>query len=333
MSLVGDPVVATAAPSALSDQMDSSGRQEIAPLQNVGANPYRRTGSHFGGICPRGRGFPRWKRASVIPGFGLTMGYTLLVLSLVVLLPLSALLLRASGLGLNGLIAAARDPRIASALRVSFGVSFAAALVASVFGLIVAWVLTRYAFPGRRIVDAIVDLPLALPTAVAGISLATLYAPNGLIGGVLATFGIKVAYTPLGIFVALVFIGVPFTVRTVQPLIGEIEREVEEASATLGATRLYTLAHIILPPLLPAILTGFALAFARGIGEYGSVIFIAGNLPYVSEIAPLLIVIKLSEFDYEGACAIATLMLLASFACLLLINLLQAWSRRRFGHV
>ena len=275
----------------------------------------------------------RLKQRSVIPGFGLTFGYTILVLSLVVLLPLCALLVRASGIGFGGIIEVMRDPRVASALRVSFGVSFVAALFASTFGFVVAWVLTRYSFPGRRVMDAVVDLPFALPTAVAGIALASLYAPNGLLGGWLGSIGIKVAYTPLGIFVALVFIGVPFAVRTVEPLIGEIEREIEEASATLGATRLHTLAHVILPPLLPALLTGFALAFARGVGEFGSVIFIAGNLPYVSEIAPLLIVIKLSEFDYTGACAIAAIMLAASFACLLLINLLQAWSRRRFGHV
>ena len=275
----------------------------------------------------------RLKEPSVVPGFGLTLGFTLLVLCLIVLLPLSGLVARAASMGIGGIVDVIRDPRVASALRVSFGVSFAAAIVASVFGLVVAWVLTRYDFPGRRVIDAAVDLPFALPTAVAGIALASLYAASGVIGSKLEAVGIKVASTPLGIFVALVFIGVPFTVRTVQPLIGEIDREIEEASATLGATRFYTLAHVIVPPLLPAMLTGFALAFARGIGEYGSVIFIAGNLPYVSEIAPLLIVIKLSEFDYAGACAIATIMLAASFACLLLINILQAWSRRRFGHV
>lgn len=274
----------------------------------------------------------RLKEPSVLPGFGLTFGYTLFVLGLVVLLPLSGLFLKASHLGLSGIWEVARDPRVFSALRVSFTVSLAAAVLSSVAGLLIAWVITRYDFPGRRLIDAIVDLPFALPTAVAGIALAALYAPNGWLGGILEPLGIKVAYTPLGIFVALVFIGVPFAVRTVQPLIGEIEREVEEASATLGATRIYTLAHVILPPLLPAVLTGFALAFARGIGEFGSVIFIAGNMPYVSEIAPLLIVIKLSEFDYFGACAIATLMLAASFASLLVINLIQAWSRRRFGH-
>lgn len=275
----------------------------------------------------------RFKQPSVTPGFGMTFGYTVLVLGIVVLLPLCALALRASAIGLGGIIDVVRDPRVASALRISFGVSFLAATITSFFGFIVAWVLTRYSFPGRRLFDAIVDLPFALPTAVAGIALASLYAPNGAVGGWLASIGIQVAYTPAGIFVALVFIGVPFAVRTVQPLIGDIDREIEEASATLGATRWYTLLHVIVPPLVPAILTGFSLAFARGIDEYGSVIFIAGNLPYVSEIAPLLIVIKLSEFDYAGACAIAAVMLAASFACLLLINLIQAWSHRRFGHV
>lgn len=268
-----------------------------------------------------------------MPGFGVTFGATLLCLGLIVLLPLATLALRASGIGLSGIWAIATDPRVAAALRVSFGVSLAAAVVASVFGGIVAWVLTRYRFPGRKFVDAIVDLPFALPTAVAGIALAALYAPNGLAGGLLQRFGIQAAYTPLGIFIALVFIGLPFAVRTVQPLIAEIDTEIEEAAATLGAGRFATLRTVILPPLLPAVLTGFALAFARGVGEYGSVIFIAGNLPYVSEIAPLLIVIKLSEFDYDSACAIATIMLALSFMTLLAVNLTQAWSRRRFGHV
>lgn len=275
----------------------------------------------------------RWREPSVLPGFGLTFGYTLVCLGLIVLLPLSALALRASGLGLRGVWEIATEPRVASALRISFGVSILAALVASVFGCIIAWVLTRYSFPGRRLIDAIVDLPFALPTAVAGIALAALYAPNGVVGGFLVKFGIHVAYTPVGIFVAMVFIGLPFTVRTVQPLIAEINPEVEEASATLGASRLAALTNVILPPLIPALLTGFALAFARGVGEYGSVIFIAGNLPYVSEIAPLLIVIRLSEFDYDGACAIAAIMLVISFVTLLAINLIQAWSRRRFGYV
>ena len=274
-----------------------------------------------------------FKSPSVLPGFGLTFGYTLACLGLIVLLPLAALVLRASGIGLSGIIEVATDPRVASALRVSFGVSLLAALVASVFGLIVAWVLTRYDFPGRRIVDAMVDLPFALPTAVAGIALASLYAPNGLVGAQLEKIGIQAAYTPLGIFIAMVFIGLPFAVRTVQPLIAEIDKEVEEASATLGASRWTTLTKVIVPPLIPAVLTGFALAFARGVGEYGSIIFIAGNLPYVSEIAPLLIVIKLSEFDYGGASAIAVIMLAISFLTLLAINLIQAWSRRRFGYV
>ncbi|MGO4706877.1 sulfate ABC transporter permease subunit CysT [Microvirga sp. 2MCAF38] len=275
----------------------------------------------------------RFKRASVIPGFGITFGYTLLYLGLIVLLPLAALILKASSVGLDGILAAALEPRVLAALRVSFGISLVAAFVASLFGLLVAWVLTRYDFPGRAFIDAMVDLPFALPTAVAGIALVALYAPNGWIGSLIEPLGIKVAYTPLGIFVALVFIGLPFTVRTVQPLIVDIDRELEEASATLGASRVRTLWSVLLPPLLPAILTGFALAFARAVGEYGSVIFIAGNLPYISEIAPLLIVIKLAEFDYTGATVIATIMLAISFSTLFAINLIQAWSRRRFGHV
>ncbi|MEE7493315.1 sulfate ABC transporter permease subunit CysT [Methylobacterium oryzae] len=280
---------------------------------------------------------PFWRRPlrqpSVIPGFGLTLGYAVTCLSLIVLLPLATLVVRASGLGPSGIWAVATDPRVASALRVSFGVSLLAALTSSVFGSVIAWVLTRYEFPGRRIIDAAVDLPFALPTAVAGIALASLYAPNGLVGEQLSKFGIEVAYTPIGIFIAMVFIGLPFAVRTVQPLIAEIDKEIEEASAILGAGRIATLTKVVLPPLIPAVLTGFALAFARGVGEYGSIIFIAGNLPYVSEIAPLLIVIKLSEFDYAGACAIAAIMLGISFLTLLAINLIQGWSRRRFGYV
>lgn len=273
------------------------------------------------------------KQASVLPGFGVTLGYTLLYLGLLVLLPLGALVAKASGIGFAGIVAVALEPRVAAALWTSFSISLVAAGVASLFGLLVAWVLTRYDFPGRRIVDAIVDLPFALPTAVAGIALAALYAPNGWVGAFLDPLGLKVAYTPAGIFIALVFIGLPFAVRTVQPLIVEIERELEEASATLGASRWRTVWSVLLPPLLPGVLTGFALAFARAVGEYGSVIFIAGNLPYVSEIAPLLIVIKLSEYDYTGATVIATIMLAISFSALLTINLIQAWSRRRFGHV
>ncbi|ACB78735.1 sulfate ABC transporter permease subunit CysT [Methylorubrum populi] len=275
----------------------------------------------------------RFRQRSVLPGFGITFGYTLTCLGLIVLLPLAALVVKASGLGLSGIWEVATDPRVASALRVSFGVSLLAALTASIFGGIVAWVLTRYDFPGRKFADAVVDLPFALPTAVAGIALASLYAPNGLVGAQLSRIGIEAAYTPVGIFIAMVFIGLPFAVRTVQPLIAEIDKEVEEASAILGASRITTLTRVVLPPLIPAVLTGFALAFARGVGEYGSIIFIAGNLPYVSEIAPLLIVIKLSEFDYAGASAIAVIMLAISFVTLLAINLIQAWSRRRFGYV
>ncbi|MFM8647992.1 MAG: sulfate ABC transporter permease subunit CysT, partial [Methylocystis sp.] len=215
----------------------------------------------------------------------------------------------------------------------TFSLSLAAAFIDLIFGLIVAWVLTRYEFPGRRLFDAFVDLPFALPTAVAGISLAALYAPNGWFGVYLAEIGVKIAFTRLGILVALIFIGLPFVVRTVQPIIAELEIELEEASATLGAWRLQTLLFVLLPPLVPALLTGFALAFARAIGEYGSVIFIAGNIAYISEIAPLLIVVKLEQYDFAGATAIASIMLAISFVALLVINLIQAWSRKRFGHV
>ena len=264
----------------------------------------------------------RFRQPSALPGFGLTFGFAVTYLSLIVLIPLGVLVVRASGLGLDGLWQTATSRRACwRRSSFSFGVSLAAAALNAVFGLVVAWVLTRYAFPGRRLLDAIVDLPFALPTAVAGIALAALYAPNGWIGGLLAPLGIKVAYTPLGIFVALVFIGLPFVVRTVQPVLAELDREIEEASATLGASRAQTVLRVILPSLLPAMLTGFALAFARAVGEYGSVIFIAGNMPFVSEIAPLLIVIQLEEFDYAGATAIATIMLAISFVSLLVINL------------
>ncbi len=273
----------------------------------------------------------RLKQPSALPGFGPALGYTLIYLTLIVLLPLAALVLRAAGIGWSGFVAIAADPRVAAALRTSFGTAFAAAGVASAFGLLTAWVLTRYRFPGRRLVDAAVDLPFALPTAVAGIALASLYAPNGWIGSLLAPLGIRIAFTPLGIFVALVFVALPFTVRTLQPLIGEIDRELEEAAATLGASRARTVLSVLLPPLLPGLLTGFVLAFARALGEYGSVIFVAGNLPFVSEIAPLLVIIKLEEYDYEGATAVATVMLLAAFAALLVINLLEAYARRRLG--
>jgi sulfate transport system permease protein len=272
-------------------------------------------------------------KPSALPGFGITFGFALAYLSLIVLIPLAVLVWRASGLGLGGLIEIATQPRVRAALETSFYLSFAAAALNAVFGLVIAWVLTRYTFPGRALIDAMVDLPFALPTAVAGIALAALYAPNGWVGAWLAAwFGLKVAFTPLGIFVALTFIGLPFVVRTVQPVIAELDREIEEASATLGASRFQTISRVILPTLVPAVLTGFALAFARAVGEYGSVIFIAGNLPFVSEIAPLLIIVQLEEFNYAGATAIATIMLALSFLTLFAINLIQAWSRRRLGH-
>ncbi|MFM2044000.1 MAG: sulfate transporter permease subunit CysT [Pseudomonadota bacterium] len=269
-----------------------------------------------------------WKRPSILPGFGPTLGFTLVYLSLIVLIPLSALALSAMQLGLDGFIAAVTKPRVIAAFRVSFGIALAAAAINAVFGLLVAWVLVRYRFPGRRIVDAMVDLPFALPTAVAGIALAALYAPNGWIGQFLP---MQVAFTPLGILVALTFIGLPFVVRTVEPVLQDLEAEQEEAASLLGATRVQTFIRVILPAILPALLTGFALAFARGVGEYGSVIFIAGNLPMVSEIAPLLIVIQLEQYDYAGATAIGFSMLLVSFVMLLAINLLQRWTRARHG--
>ncbi|HVW55799.1 MAG TPA: sulfate ABC transporter permease subunit CysT [Rhizobiaceae bacterium] len=274
----------------------------------------------------------RFQRPSVIPGFGLTFGFSIAYLSLIVLIPLAGVVWRSASLGWPEFWRIASDPRTLGALRMSFGGALAAAAVNVVFGTLVAWVLVRYRFPGKRIVDAMVDLPFALPTAVAGIALTTLYAPNGWIGGLLAPLGVKVSYTPLGIVVAMIFIGLPFMVRTVQPVMEEIDREVEEAAATLGARRIQTVRRVILPPLAPAILTGFALAFARAVGEYGSVIFIAGNIPYVSEIAPLLIVIRLEEYNYPAATAVATLMLALSFAMLFVINLIQAWSRRRYGY-
>ena len=273
---------------------------------------------------------PARRRRAIIPGFGIALGYTLTWLGLIVLLPLGVLILESSAIGLSGFAEVLSDPRVRHALAVSFGASFAAALTASVFGLLIAWVLVRYRFPGRGLADAIIDLPFALPTAVAGIALATLYAPHGWVGSLFST---RIAFTPLGIYLALVFVSLPFTVRTLQPLIEEIDRELEEAAATLGSSRAQTLRRVILPPLVPGLLTGFVLSFSRAVGEYGSVIFIAGNLPYVSEIAPLLIVIKLDEFDYRGATAIAVVMLAISFAALLVINLIQAASRRRYGHV
>lgn len=275
---------------------------------------------------------PRGRRR-VLPGFGLSLGFTVFYLSVIVLIPLAALFLRAFGGGFDAFVGAIGTPRVTAALKLSFGMAALAALIDSVFGCIVAWVLVRYRFPGKRVLDAVIDLPFALPTAVAGIALSTLYAPNGWLGAPLAEHGIRIAYTPWGVLVAMVFIGLPFTVRTLEPVLGEVGHDVEEAAATLGATRLQTIARVILPMLTPAILTGAGMAFARAVGEYGSIIFIAGNLPYVSEIAPLLIVIKLSEFDYAGASAIAVIMLAISFVTLLAINLIQAWSRRRFGYV
>src|SRR5687768_9948157 len=259
------------------------------------------------------------KRPSAIPGFGLALGFTLTYLGLLVLVPLAAMVLKASSLGLAGFWEVVSGPRTFAALKLSFLTSLVAASVNVVFGVIIAWVLVRYRFPGRRIFDAIVDLPFALPTAVAGIALTALYAPNGWIGQLLAPLGVQVAYAPLGILIALIFIGLPFVVRTVQPVLEEFDREIEEAAATLGANRRQTVFSVMLPALLPAILTGFALALARAVGEYGSVIFIAGNIPYVSEIAPLLIVIRLEEFGYAQATAIGTAMLLISFALLLLV--------------
>ena len=273
------------------------------------------------------------RQPSVIPGFGLALGLTLAALSLIVLLPLAALVLRAASLGPQAVFEIATDPRTLAALRLSFGTALLAAAVNAVFGLLIAWVLVRYRFPGRRIIDAAVDLPFALPTAVAGIAMAAIYAPNGPIGSIAQSLGFKIAYTPLGITIALIFIGLPFVVRTVQPVLEEVEQDIEEAAALLGASRARTVFQVVLPHVYPALLTGFALAFARGVGEYGSVIFIAGNIPQVSEIAPLLIVIRLEEFDYGGATVIATLMLTIAFAMLFLINALQAWSRKKHGHV
>jgi sulfate/thiosulfate transport system permease protein len=274
-----------------------------------------------------------FRRRSAIPGLGLTLGVTALYLVIIVVIPLGALLVRASSLGLMGIAHIAAQPRVAAALGVSFGVSTAAAVLSALVGAPIAWALARYRFPAQRLFDAAIDLPFALPTAVAGIALSTLYAPNGWFGAPLAVLGVKIAFTRLGILVAMVFVGFPFVVRTLQPVIAELEIELEEASVTLGATRLMTLWRVIGPQLIPALLTGMALAFARGVGEYGSVIFIAGNLIGVTEIAPLLIIEKLEEFDYAGATAIAAIMLAISFVMLLAINRLQAHARTRLGHV
>ncbi|KUR71282.1 sulfate transporter [Novosphingobium fuchskuhlense] len=273
----------------------------------------------------------RWRQPSVLPGFGLSFGFTLAWLTLIVLIPLATIFLKAAGLGWSEFLAVGFSPRAMAAYRLSFGTAAMAGLVNAVFGLLVAWVLVRYDFPGKQVVSALVDLPFALPTAVAGIALTALYTPEGWIGQFLEPLGIKVAFTWIGISIALVFIGLPFVVRSVEPVLADLGREVEEAAATLGATRWQTFRHVIFPAIGPALLTGFALAFARGVGEYGSVIFISGNMPGRTEIAPLLIVTQLEQYAYAGATAIAVVMMLASFAVLLLINLIQAASRRRMG--
>lgn len=269
------------------------------------------------------------KEHSVLPGFNLALGFTLLYLSLIVLIPLSSLFFKTATSGWDHFWEIVTNERVLASLRVTFFSSLIAAALNAIFGLVIAWVLTRYTFPGKRLIDALVDLPFALPTAVAGITLAMLYAPNGWIGHYFAEYDIKIAYTPLGIVIALTFIGLPFVVRTVQPVLEEMESEAEEAAACLGASRWNKVLRVILPSIYPALLTGFALAFARSIGEYGSVIFIAGNMPFISEIAPLLIVAKLEQYDYAGATAIALVMLLISFMLLLIINGLQGWSNRR----
>ncbi len=267
----------------------------------------------------------------VLPGFNITLGTTLLYLSLIVLIPLSALVFKTFTLSWDQFWAAVASPRVLASYRLTFGASFIAALVNAVFGLLVAWVLVRYEFPGKKIVDALVDLPFALPTAVAGISLTALLAGNGWIGQILEPMGIQLAFNPNGVVIALIFIGLPFVVRTVQPVLEDTEKELEEAAMCLGATRLQTFTRVILPTILPALLTGFAMAFARAVGEYGSVIFIAGNMPMISEITPLIIIGKLEQYDYAGATAVAVVMLVISFAMLLVINGLQAWQRRRSG--
>lgn len=271
------------------------------------------------------------QRSRVLPGFGLSLGFTLAYLSLIVLIPLSAVFIKSLGVGWDGLWEILSSERIIKALQLSFSTAIIAALINVVFGLLLAWCLVRYTFPGKRIVDALVDLPFALPTAVAGIALTSLYAPTGWIGQYLEPLGIKVAYTPIGITLALIFIGIPFVVRTVQPVLSDFETELEEAASALGANRFQIISKVILPVLFPALLTGFALAFARGVGEYGSVIFIAGNQPFETEIAPLMIISRLEEYDYAGATTIAVVMLVISFFILFLINLIQAWASRRTG--
>jgi sulfate/thiosulfate transport system permease protein len=269
------------------------------------------------------------KRNTVIPGFGLTLGITITYLGLLVIIPLAALVIRASGVGLGGFWNILTEPRVLAAFRLSFGASFIAALINAVFGLLLAWVLVRYSFPGKKIIDAFVDFPFALPTAVAGIALTAMYSRNGWIGSFFDDYGIRIAFTPIGVIIALTFIGLPFVVRTVQPVLQDLEKDVEEAAASLGASRWQTFRKVIFPSLVPSLLTGFALALARAVGEYGSVVFISGNMPMRTEILPLLIVTRLEQYDYLGATAIATLMLLASFILLLIINVLQGWSQQK----
>lgn len=271
------------------------------------------------------------QRSRVLPGFGLSLGFTLAYLSFIVLIPLSAVFIKSLGIGWSGFWEILTSERILKSLQLSFSSALIAALINVVFGLLLAWCLVRYNFPGKRIVDALIDLPFALPTAVAGIALTALYAPTGWIGQYLEPLGIHVAYTPLGITLALIFIGIPFVVRTVQPVLSDLETELEEAASALGASRLQIVTKIIFPILLPALLTGFALAFARGVGEYGSVIFIAGNQPFKTEIAPLMIISRLEEYDFAGATTIAVIMLVISFLILFLINVVQAWASRRTG--
>ncbi|MGB7157457.1 MAG: sulfate ABC transporter permease subunit CysT [Tepidisphaeraceae bacterium] len=275
----------------------------------------------------------RFKQSSVLPGFGLSLGYSLLYLSLIVLIPLGALVWRTTRLTWPQFWETVTEPRVMASYKLTFGASLVGALINAVFGFVVAWTLVRYRFPGRRIIDAIVDLPFALPTAVSGIALTTIYAPTGWIGRHLTNWGIEAAFTPLGVTIALTFIGLPFVVRTLQPALQDLDAEVEEAAASLGASRFKTFYRVILPAVLPALITGFALAFARALGEYGSVVFIAGNMPMKTEISALLIIVKLEQYDYAGATAIAVAMLVASFAILLGINLLQWWTARRFGRV
>ena len=267
----------------------------------------------------------------MLPGFGLSLGYTLAWLSLIVLIPLVAVFVKAGSLGLDHFLAAVSSPRVIASYKLTFGASLIAALINTFFGLMLAWALVRYSFPGKRLVDALVDLPFALPTAVAGIALTALYAKNGWVGKLLEPLGIQVAFTPLGVLVALVFIGLPFVVRTVQPILEDLDTEYEEAAVSLGANRWQAFRFVVFPTVLPALMTGFAMAFARAVGEYGSVIFIAGNIPMVSEITPLMIITKLEQYDYAGATAIAVVMLLISFVLLLVINGLQAWTAKRTG--